>query len=59
MYRVLVVDDEQNIRNVICEYAQFHGWETVQAQDGMEAVEIARREDFDVIVMDIMMPLLC
>ncbi|MDD3244398.1 MAG: response regulator transcription factor [Eubacteriales bacterium] len=56
MYRLLVVDDEENIRKVICEYAQFHGWETVQAKDGMEAVEIARREDFDVIVMDIMMP---
>lgn len=56
MYRLLVVDDEENIRNVICEYAQFHGWETVQAADGMEAVEIARKEDFDAIVMDIMMP---
>lgn len=56
MYRVLVVDDEEQIRKVICEYAQFQGWETREAADGMEAVQICRNEDFDVIVMDIMMP---
>ncbi|MCI7768117.1 MAG: response regulator transcription factor [Oscillospiraceae bacterium] len=54
--RILIVDDEKNIRNVISEYAKFDGFETVEAEDGMEAVEICRREDFDLIIMDIMMP---
>lgn len=54
--RILIVDDEKNIRNVISEYAKFDGFETVEAEDGMEAVEICRKEDFDLIVMDIMMP---
>lgn len=54
--RILIVDDEKNIRNVISEYAKFDGFETVEAEDGMEAVEICRKEDFDLIIMDIMMP---
>lgn len=44
------------IRNVIKEYAEFDGFEVTEAEDGMEAVEICRRENFDLIVMDIMMP---
>ena len=44
------------IRNVVKEYAEFEGYETKEAEDGMEAVEICRKEDFDIIVMDIMMP---
>ena len=54
--RILIVDDEKNIRNVISEYAKFDGFETVEAEYGMEAVEICRKEDFDLIIMDIMMP---
>lgn len=54
--RILIVDDEKNIRNVVREYAEFEGYETVEAEDGMQAVEICRNEDFDCIVMDIMMP---
>ncbi len=54
--RILIVDDEKNIRNVISEYAKFDGFETVEAEDGMEAVEICRNENFDLIIMDIMMP---
>lgn len=44
------------IRNVVKEYAEFEGYETAEAENGMEAVEICRKEDFDIIVMDIMMP---
>ena len=54
--KILVVDDEKMIRNVIKEYAEFDGFEVTEAEDGMEAVEICRKEDFDLIVMDIMMP---
>ncbi len=56
MPRILIVDDEKMIRNVVKEYAEFEGYETMEAGDGMEAVEICRKEDFDIIVMDIMMP---
>lgn len=56
MPRILIVDDEKMIRNVVKEYAQFDGYETVEAEDGMQAVEICRKQDFDIIVMDIMMP---
>ena len=56
MPRILIVDDEKMIRNVVKEYAEFEGYETKEAEDGMEAVEICRKEDFDMIVMDIMMP---
>ena len=56
MYKILVVDDEAKIREVIRTYAEFEGYEVIEAVDGMEAVEICHDEDFDVIVMDIMMP---
>lgn len=56
MSKILVVDDEAKIREVIREYAEFEGYEVAEASDGMEAVRTAREEDFDLIVMDIMMP---
>lgn len=56
MQKILIVDDEKMIRNVIKEYAEFDGFEVTEAEDGMEAVEICRKQDFDLIVMDIMMP---
>ena len=56
MSKILIVDDEQKIRNVVREYAVFEGYEVEEAQDGMEAVEICRTKDFDIIIMDIMMP---
>src|SRR5690606_20858814 len=56
MFRILVVDDEEKIREVIREYAEFEGHTVVEARDGIEAINIGKSEDFDVIVMDIMMP---
>ena len=56
MSRILICDDEKNIRNVVREYAEFEGYEVYEAEDGMSAVEICRRENFDLIVMDVMMP---
>ena len=56
MYKILVVDDEENIREVIREYAEFEGHEVDEACDGMEAVEKAKAKDYDIIIMDIMMP---
>ena len=56
MYHLLVVDDEEQIRNLIKKYAAFEGYQVTEASDGMEAVEICRKQDFDLIIMDVMMP---
>lgn len=56
MYRVLVVDDEEKIRGIIRKYGEFEGFEITEAENGMFAYELCKREDFDVIIMDIMMP---
>ena len=54
--KVLVVDDEEKIRNVIKEYAQFEGYEIDEACDGMEAIVKCKNNNYDIIIMDIMMP---
>jgi len=56
MYQILFVDDEDAIREGFAEYAGFLGHEVTQARDGMEAVALCRARDFDVVVLDIMMP---
>lgn len=56
MYKILIVDDEANIREVLKEYAEFEGHEVSEACDGMQAVEMAKNNDYDIIVMDVMMP---
>lgn len=55
--KVLVVDDEQDIRTLLGIYLKKLGYEAVFACDGLEAVETVRADkDIDLIVMDIMMP---
>lgn len=56
MSKILVVDDEDRIRAIIKKYAEFEGYQIVEAANGMEAVEICKKEDFDIIILDIMMP---
>ncbi len=56
MYKLLTVDDEEMIRKLIRKYAEFEGHEVYEAADGMEAVRLCRENDFDMIIMDIMMP---
>lgn len=56
MAKLLVVDDELNIREIIKKYALFEGYETEEACDGMEAVKKARLNQYDLIIMDVMMP---
>ncbi len=56
MYKILVVDDEEKIREVLREYAEFEGYEVMEAKDGMEGVHICRENRFDAVVMDVMMP---
>ncbi len=56
MRRILVVDDEEKIRAIIRKYGEFEGYEITEAADGMEAVRLCRKQDFDVIILDVMMP---
>lgn len=56
MYRILVVDDEENIREVIKEYAEFEGHQVSEACGGMQAIEMVKNNDYDIIIMDVMMP---
>ena len=57
MTKLLIVDDEAGIRQLIGKYARFQGYEVAEAANGMEAIEYCRQnDDVDLIVMDIMMP---
>lgn len=58
MYHILIVDDEDKIRELIKKYALFEGHTVAEAGDGMEAVALCRShpDDFDIILMDVMMP---
>lgn len=58
MYHILVVDDEEKIRMLIRKYAEFEGHQVTEAENGMQAVELCRKDpgQFDVIIMDVMMP---
>jgi len=54
--KVLIVDDEEMIRGVLKEYVEFEGGTAFEAEDGMQAVRLCRDNDFDIILMDVMMP---
>ena len=54
--RLLIVDDEEKIRTMIAKYAVFEGYEVSEAENGMQAVEIARTDSVDLVILDIMMP---
>ncbi len=56
MSRILVVDDEFGIREIIKKYASFEGYEVDEAEDGMQAIDKALKEEYDLIIMDVMMP---
>ena len=54
--KLLVVDAEARIRELIKKYATFEQYEVTEAENGMQAVELCRQQDFDLIIMDVMMP---
>ncbi len=56
MQRLLIVDDEEHIRKLVRKYAEFGGYDVAEAKDGMEAVLLCKKETFDAVIMDIMMP---
>src|SRR5690606_36037205 len=54
--RLLVVDDEPNIRELLSASLRFSGFEVMAARDGREAVQLAERARPDLVVLDIMLP---
>ncbi|MEE5992642.1 MAG: response regulator transcription factor [Oscillospiraceae bacterium] len=56
MSKLLIVDDEINIRAVVREYAEFEEYEVDEAANGMEAVDKCKNNNYDLIIMDVMMP---
>ncbi len=53
---ILIVDDEANIRGLIRKYAVYEGYQVHEAANGMEAVDMVRQGQFDLVVLDVMMP---
>lgn len=56
MAKLLIVDDEEKIREMIGKYASHEGYDVVLACDGKQAISIFKKQDFDVVILDIMMP---
>jgi len=56
MYNILVVDDETGIRQIIKKYAEFEGNKVSECDDGMNAVNMVKNGQYDIVIMDIMMP---
>ena len=54
--RILVVEDEPKLREVVCDYFRSKGDQPVEAPDGVRALELAQEEHFDAVLLDIMMP---
>lgn len=58
MAKILIVDDEERIRKLVVKYAEFDGFTVDEASDGMDAVELCKKNHYDLLIMDVMMPLL-
>lgn len=56
MYKILIADDESAIRTLIAKYAAFEGYTTEEAENGMQAVEKCKNNNYDLLILDIMMP---
>lgn len=56
MLKILIVDDEIKIREVVREYAEASGYKSDEASDGYQAIEKVKNNDYDCVILDIMMP---
>ena len=54
--RLLVVDDEQKIRELVRKYALVEGYQVAEAEDGFDALTLCEHQSFDLVIMDLMMP---
>ncbi|SDB30950.1 response regulator transcription factor [Eubacterium oxidoreducens] len=58
MHQILVVDDEQDIRNALRIYLESEGYQVLEAKDGKEAVEIVKNGQIALVLLDVMMPVM-
>lgn len=56
MATILIVDDEERIREVVKEYCLMEKYDVIEASDGLEALKMVKNNDIDLIVLDVMMP---
>ena len=56
MFRILVVEDDANIRKLMCAVLRQNGFETLRADDGLQALDVMDKEHIDLVVLDLMMP---
>jgi len=56
MFRILVVEDELSMRRLMCTVLRQNGFEPLEAEDGVAALEIMDKEHVDLVVLDLMMP---
>ena len=56
MARILIIDDDQEMRSLLKEFFEGEGFETHEASNGLEGLKTLRRESFDFIITDIRMP---
>ena len=55
-YRILIAEDAQKLREILCDYMQSKGDDPIPAPDGVTALELAEHQEFDAVLLDIMMP---
>jgi len=56
MFRILVVEDDANTRKLMCAVLKQNGFEPLQAEDGIQALDVMDKEHVDLVVLDLMMP---
>ena len=56
MHRILIVEDNRPVANLIATYLNFGGYETSQVYDGQLALELLAEEPFDLLILDLMLP---
>lgn len=54
--KLLVIDDDIDLREIIVEYAKYENYEILEAEDGIKGIELIKENDFDLIIVDVMMP---
>lgn len=54
--KILIIEDEYRIRGLLCDYLKREGYELSEAEDGEAAIDLFKNDNFDLIILDIMIP---